>query len=119
MLVGSDGRIRLTDFATAHRIDTHCAKPFAGSPQYIAPEIVRGGQPSPKVDVFGVGCVAFYVWTGRHAFLRDSDFLTWKAVLEEDVGLPAAEGAEEECYRDFVATAMEKDPEKRRFLSLT
>jgi serine/threonine protein kinase len=98
VLVGSDGLIRLTDFATAHPTGTPCAKPFAGSPQYISPEIVRGGQPTPKVDVFGVGCVAFFLWTGKHAFLRDTDFLTWKAVTE--------------------AATTEKNPEKRNFVTL-
>jgi serine/threonine protein kinase len=110
--------VRLTDFATAHRMDTPCAKPFAGSPQYIAPEIVRGGQPTPKVDVFGIGCVVCYLWTGKHVFLRDSDFLTWKAILEEEPVLPAAEGVQEECLRNFVATAIDKNPDQRRFIPL-
>jgi serine/threonine protein kinase len=118
VLVGSDGFIRLTDFATAHQIGTPCAKPFTGSPQYIAPEIVKGGQPTPKVDLFGVGCVAFFLWTGKHAFFRGSDFLTWKAITEEEIVLPLAAGVEEERYREFVAAATEKNPEKRRFVTL-
>ncbi len=42
ILLGSDNCIRLADFATSHVIGTKCALPFAGSPQYIAPEIIRG-----------------------------------------------------------------------------
>jgi serine/threonine protein kinase len=42
VLIGSDERIRLADFATCHLLGTNCQQPFVGSPQYIAPEVIQG-----------------------------------------------------------------------------
>lgn len=120
VLVGGDGSIRLTDFATVHRVGTVCKTPFAGSPQYIAPEIINGGQPTVKVDVFGAGCVAFYLLLSAHAFLRDTDFLTWQAILNDPVPLPISEpvDANEAALRAFIVAATQKDPSERHFFAI-
>ncbi len=115
ILMGSDGLIRLTDFATAHKAGQECKVPFVGSPQYMAPEIIRGGAPSEKIDIFGAGCVAYFIWTGEHAFLCETDFLTWKCILEEPIQLPHVIGEGDEHYRAFVEVAVDKDAEKRHF----
>ena len=56
ILLGCDGNIRLIDFATAYKVGEKCDNLFVGSPQYIAPEIIKGGKtPTDKVDIFGLG----------------------------------------------------------------
>lgn len=120
ILMGSDRNIRLIDFATAHQEGSECKSKFVGSPQYIAPEVINGEGPSPKVDLFGVGCVVYYLWTGKHAFLRESDFLTWKAILNEPLDLAKLEGTppDDEPLRLFIANCVEKDPSQRSWFPL-
>ena len=73
---------KLTDFSLAVKIDPDSAglRGFAGTPEYMAPEVVR--QPgnraltpqkitpfiSLKADVFSVGVLAYEVLTGSTAF---------------------------------------------------
>ncbi len=114
VLIGSDGRVRLSDFATCWFSDSaaSCKHPFVGSAQYMAPEIVAGSrQPTPQVDVFGIGCVAFFLAFGQHAFLRDTDYLTMKAVLADPVVFPFA--LDDAKYVRLMERALEKDPAQR------
>jgi hypothetical protein len=71
------------------------------------------------VDLFGVGCVAFYLWTGKHAFLRGSDFLTWKAIQNEPLDLSLVEAVSgDEPLREFIAQSVLKDPQERSWSPL-
>jgi len=68
-----DGRAKLVDFgiARAHR----AAKPdvieeiFSGyTPAYASPEILAGEKAMPTDDVYALGCIAYYYFTGNHPF---------------------------------------------------
>ncbi len=114
MLIGSDGRVRLSDFATCWFSDatTPCKHAFVGSAQYMAPETIAGArQPSPQVDVYGLGCIAFFLAFGQHAFLRDTDYLTMNAALREPVVFPFA--LDDANYVALIERALVKDPQER------
>lgn len=55
--------------------------------------------------------MAFYILTGQHAFLRDTDYLTWQAVLKD-----AVPDVSDALYDAFVKGATCKDPESRILL---
>ena len=115
MLMGSDGRLRLTDFSTAMQRGAPCADKFVGSAQYLSPEVLEGREPTEKVDYFGVGCVAYYLWQGRDLFLRDTDYLTWKAVLEEVPTLDDVPEVPGDAWmRRLVLQSTRRDPAERQ-----
>ncbi len=115
ILIGSDKRLRLADFATSLLLDVNggaCKKAFVGSPQYVAPEIIAGSEmPTDKVDIWAVGCVAFYLVFGSHAFLRDNDYHTWHAALKEPLCLPFSLGDTD--YVWLVERCLSKEPNFR------
>jgi len=78
---GARESVKLVDFgfATFFRVGaeggTTCRKlkTLCGSPAYMAPELVRGGQYiGPPVDVWALGCVAYELLHNRPAFRAES-----------------------------------------------
>jgi serine/threonine-protein kinase len=62
---GTDGRIVLSDFGTSHEISRPgYAGDIAGTPLYLAPEILRGEHASASSDVYGMGVLLYHLATG-------------------------------------------------------
>jgi serine/threonine protein kinase len=80
IMVGPDGRITILDFGLAVRrdggvageeIDTTHQSPSsgaAGTVPYMAPEIIRGRQPTVQSDVWALGVLLFEMMVGRRPF---------------------------------------------------
>ncbi|MHB8874730.1 MAG: serine/threonine-protein kinase [Myxococcaceae bacterium] len=56
-------------FLTGEQTPTTRASVVVGTPEYMAPEQVRGVPTSPATDLYGVGCVLFEMLTGRRLFM--------------------------------------------------
>ena len=52
VLVGRDGRVRLTDFGLAMTVSTRAPVAAAGTPRYAAPEQTFGARPDPRSDQY-------------------------------------------------------------------
>src|SRR6187455_2216090 len=74
VMIDGRGRAKITDFglagATAGIIG---AEARAGTPQYMAPEQMRGGELSERTDVYSLGLVLYELFTGKRAF-ESADF---------------------------------------------
>jgi eukaryotic-like serine/threonine-protein kinase len=44
----------------------------SGTVDYLAPEVIRGAPPSPAVDVYALGCMAYECLAGRPPFAARS-----------------------------------------------
>jgi serine/threonine protein kinase len=67
-----DGRtVALTDFGLARAVaDTVLTLPgrVSGTVDYLAPELILGESPSPRSDVYALGCLAYECVAGRSPF---------------------------------------------------
>ena len=61
---------------------------FVGTPDFAAPEQIRGEQADARADVYALGCVLFHALTGRVPFPRDSELAKMYAHLSDPA--PAA-----------------------------
>ncbi|MHC4320429.1 MAG: serine/threonine-protein kinase, partial [Planctomycetota bacterium] len=77
IMLDGRGHVRITDFgiaALAERVDSKPAR--AGTPAYMAPEQLAGGEVTQRSDIYGLGLVLYEIFTGREAFeARSADEL--------------------------------------------
>lgn len=117
---GSDRRrlnAKLLDFGLA-RIGVHSGKMSAmidGTPEYMAPERIRGHSPVPSMDIYGLGVLAYEMVTGKLPFKGSV-----AQVMDAHVRLPPPpltqwikEGLDERAEA-LIMRALSKDPNQRQ-----
>lgn len=96
VLIREDGSPVLTDFGIAalgelSTLTTTGA--LIGSPEYIAPERLRGREGDPASDLWSLGMLLYVAVEGVHPLRRNTVLATLTAVLEETVPPPVRAGA--------------------------
>ena len=107
-----DGSAALTDFGLAKGAAyTVLTRPgqVLGTLDYLAPELIRGGEATPACDVYALGCVAFECLAGTPPFADRSLFGVGSAHLEDEPPDPPA--SPEVSWA--LLRALEKDPATR------
>lgn len=74
VLLDGEGNAYLTDFGVARQIFT--SQPVdeqrAGTPAYMAPELIEAGEVTTAVDVYSLGILLYELLTGEHPFPASS-----------------------------------------------
>lgn len=68
--LGDDGQVRLLDFGVAQTCREAQASPRtrAGTPSYLAPELVCGAGAAPQTDIYAVGVTLYHALTRRYPY---------------------------------------------------
>jgi eukaryotic-like serine/threonine-protein kinase len=66
VMVAEDGGVVLMDFGTGAVLADGAEAPLAGTPLYLAPELLAGGNPSASSDLYGIGVVLHYLVSGSY-----------------------------------------------------
>ncbi len=117
ILVGMDGRARITDFGVARavmRITKTRTGEVKGKVRYFSPEQAIGNTADRRSDVFSLGIVAWELLTGLQLFRGRSLLDVHQSVLSQEIAppelhrpeLPAAIGA-------VILRALARKPENR------
>jgi len=117
VLLGDDGRPRLTDFGIAEALASSGLTrtgAVMGSVHYIAPEVVRGRKAVPQSDVYSLGTVLYEMATGRVPFEGETDLAIALAHVEQTPPAPRALNAHlaPELERTILRS-LAKSPEQR------
>jgi serine/threonine protein kinase len=102
----------LADFGIARIIGEDSGSPageFAGSPAYVAPERINGGEFGPACDLFSLGATLFAAVEGRSPFDKGSLFDTLNAV----VGDAPAPFLRAGPLRAIIEGLLAKEPDRR------
>ena len=107
----------LVDFGLARNMDsTEATLPgiLIGTPAFSAPEVLRGDEPDPRGDVYGLGATLYTALTGQLPFEASSTWILLRRVQEEDPPTPRSLRADIPPDLEVVILkAMEKDPARR------
>jgi hypothetical protein len=73
VMIDGLGQALITDFGIAALVPRPGERTsFAGTPSYIAPEVLAGDPPSERSDIYSLGLVLYEMVTGRRAFMVDN-----------------------------------------------
>jgi eukaryotic-like serine/threonine-protein kinase len=112
ILVGSDGRVVLTDFGIARAADSPTltnSGMLAGSPSFIAPERALGGRGGPASDLWGLGASLYAMVEGRAPFEREGPLASLTAVVTDEAE-PAVNAG---LLEPVISGLLTKDPGQR------
>jgi hypothetical protein len=121
LMRGSDGRTRLADLGLATSIEAvevdgteDGQRTLVGTPQFLAPEVVRGDPASPASDLYSLGATAYRLLSGHTPFEAERTADVLRSVLRDEPeslafrvpGLPAP-------VASLVHRMLAKDPDAR------
>ena len=116
ILIGIDGRVRITDFGIAklngrlaEQTETGTVK---GKVAYLSPEQARRIPPDRRSDVFSLAIVLWELLAGKRLFKDDDPIATLENVTSMNVP-PLASMGHPVAVSDVVARALSRNPDER------
>jgi serine/threonine-protein kinase len=119
IMLCKDGSLRIMDFGIAkvsgmRRLTFGGFTPALGTPDYMAPEQVKGKRGDERTDIYSLGAVLFEMVTGAVPFEGSSPFQVMNARLAGGPADPRAINPDiPPQVEEIILHAMERDPADR------
>eukprot|EP00164_Ancoracysta_twista_P006441 GFYU01008967.1.p1 GENE.GFYU01008967.1~~GFYU01008967.1.p1 ORF type:complete len:497 (+),score=93.76 GFYU01008967.1:229-1719(+) len=115
IMLDEHGHIRVTDLGLAkegHPVedDGVMSTTFAGTPEYLAPEVLTGVGYGKAADWWSLGVATYEMLTGELPFLAETRAELYERVLDGDLTFPKHVSDE---ARDFVSSLLTRNPKDR------
>ncbi len=114
VMVADDGRLLLMDFGAGYELAKGSEGSVAGTPFYLAPEVLFGGAPTTGSDIYSIGVLLYHLVTGAFP-VRASTLAELRRAhaQRERIDLPSRGGGLPPRLARVIKTAIEPEPHLR------
>ncbi|HLY11949.1 MAG TPA: protein kinase [Planctomycetota bacterium] len=119
VMLCADGTLRIMDFGIAkaprdRNLSIKGFTPTMGTPDYMAPEQVRGEAGTEQSDIYSLGAMLYEMVTGVTPFHGDNAYVVMNSRLSGDPVAPRTLRPEiSPVLEEIILHAMEREPDKR------
>ncbi|KAI9591360.1 kinase-like domain-containing protein [Syncephalis fuscata] len=110
LLLDSEGHIRLVDFGLAKNTGEGKTSTFCGTPEYLAPEVLKRQRYGKEVDWYCFGSVLYEMLVGLPPFYSPDDRDMFDRILHERVRFP---NFVSKAARVLIVNLLERNPKLR------
>ena len=96
VMIDNKGRVKLADFGVARITDADRsasektqAGAIVGTPAYMSPEQIEGGEIDRRTDIFSAGIILYQFLTGEKPFTGTSTWTIAKKILQDEPVMPS------------------------------
>ncbi|TFK83688.1 Pkinase-domain-containing protein [Polyporus arcularius HHB13444] len=114
ILTTKNGNVKLSDFGVSLNLRAmeREIKDVAGTPNWMAPEVIELKGASTKSDIWSLACTVIELLTGRPPYADIANSMSVMFRIVEDASPPLPEDCSE-SLQDFLKWCFNKDPAKR------
>jgi serine/threonine protein kinase len=110
LLLDIKGHVVITDFGLAKEVMDDGTHTFCGTPEYLAPEVLKGEVHSYPVDWWSLGTLMYEMMTGLPPFYSEVLSEMYQNIVAGDLVFPS-DMSDEAC--DLLAGFLDRDPSTR------
>jgi len=113
ILLDADGNVVITDFGLSKEIkisEGDATHTFCGTPEYLAPEVLKGQGHSSPVDWWSLGTLIYEMLTGLPPFYSQNINIMYQKILSGELKFPSYVNGDAQKLLEGLLT---RDPEKR------
>eukprot|EP01124_Arcella_intermedia_P011824 TRINITY_DN181_c0_g1_i3.p1 TRINITY_DN181_c0_g1~~TRINITY_DN181_c0_g1_i3.p1 ORF type:complete len:434 (-),score=98.70 TRINITY_DN181_c0_g1_i3:723-2024(-) len=105
--------IKVADFGLSKEIESSTAT-MCGTPDYVAPEVLRGGGYNNAVDIWSIGVITYVLLCGSPPFYGSDDRDVFRKIIAADYKFysPEWDSISNEA-KDFIRAILVTDPARR------
>jgi serine/threonine protein kinase len=112
ILINRHGEIKIGDFGYALQFtkERTTSKELAGTPAWMAPELIRKEEYAESVDIWSLGIILVELCEGEPRYLRMKPIIAMVMIASKP---PETVSAGSHDLRNFLARCLKKDPAER------
>ncbi|XP_076352626.1 serine/threonine-protein kinase PAK 3-like [Tachypleus tridentatus] len=115
ILLGTGGEVKLADFGISAKLtrDRNNRRSRCGTPNWMAPEVVKRNRYGPKADIWSLGITAIEMVQGEPPYYGQKEFMVYHLITKIGTPLIIQKKDLSPVFKNFLNKCLEVDASKR------